>query len=623
MTPNTTYQLAESGGDPRYVQDDNRTNLQTNPLSTGSMTCVQIDALGNVIPGYSDGINGGVSVPLGYSVRCTAINRTAPLILIKHVINDNGGTAVAANWNLTATPTTPPAVPAGLVAQTVPGSEIANPANIIYVRPGQPYILTESALAGYTLTGISCVTSVNANPRALTNITLAANESGVCTYTNDDNPRLTLVKKVVNHAGTDITTAALAQQWTLTATGTGGFSGAGNTAAVTNQTVNPAQPYALSETTVPGYTNGTAWSCTGGGAFTAPNQIVLGNSTNATCTITNTEIQPTLILKKQVTGPRREPDLLRRLDADRDRFGLHHPDQRQAGGRGQRHQRAGELRNDLHLERIGRPGGLHERDAPGRAPAVAPSSARTRSLLGAGAIVTCTIINSLDFKPLTVDKTVTATYDRTYLWSIAKDVGQTSVTTTPGGNAIFHYTVTATPGTFQDSNWAMSGTITVTNANPVAVPATVTDVPTGVGGGVSCTVTGGAGATIPANSSTHVQLRLHVHQPAELHRRHQHRDRDLDPQRRRNGQQHRQAGDLRAGDRDEQDDPRPGQQDHRHLRRPGHRDLERRRHPDHLPLRPDPGRRRRRRVQRRTPTPRGSRRPTSRPSRRSTCASPT
>ncbi len=88
-------------------------------------------------------------------------------------------------------------------------------------------------------------------------------------------------------------------------------------------------------------------------------------------------------------------------------------------------------------------------------------------VLAPGQNVTCTIINSLNFKPLTVDKTVTATYDRTYLWTIAKDVGQTSVTTTPGGNAIFHYTVTATPNGFQDSNWAMTGTITVTNANPV------------------------------------------------------------------------------------------------------------------------------------------------------------
>ena len=138
VTPNTTYQLAESGGDPRYVQDDNRTNLQINPLSTGSMTCVQIDAHGDVIPGYSDGINGGVSVPLGYSVRCTATNRTAPLILIKHVVNDNGGTASAATWTLTATPTTPPAVPAGLFAQTVTGSDTGSTTNTIFVRPGQP-----------------------------------------------------------------------------------------------------------------------------------------------------------------------------------------------------------------------------------------------------------------------------------------------------------------------------------------------------------------------------------------------------------------------------------------------------------------------------------------------------
>ncbi len=216
MTPNITYQLAESGGDPRYVQDDNRTNLQTNPLSTGSMTCVQIDANGNVIAGYSDGINGGVSVPLGYSVRCTATNRTAPLILIKHVVNDNGGTATAASWNLTATPTTPPAVPAGLIAQTVPGAETPSAANTIFVRPGQPYTLTESTLAGYTLTGITCVTSVSATPRELTNITLAANESGVCTYVNNDQaPRLTLKKQVRDLDG-NLTPSA---DWTLTAVG--------------------------------------------------------------------------------------------------------------------------------------------------------------------------------------------------------------------------------------------------------------------------------------------------------------------------------------------------------------------------------------------------------------------
>ena len=114
--------------------------------------------------------------------------------------------------------------------------------------------------------------------------------------------------------------------------------------------------------------------------------------------------------------------------------------------------------------------------------------------------VTCTIVNRRNFQPLTVDKTVTASFHRTYLWTIAKNVGQTSVTAAPGGNAIFHYTVTATPNGFQDSNWAMTGTITVTNANPVSVPVTVTDLTAGLGGGATCTVAGSSG-TVPANDS--------------------------------------------------------------------------------------------------------------------------
>ncbi len=105
VTPDVVYQLAESGGDPRFVQVDNRTDLEINPLSTGSMDCVELDANGEVIPGFSDGINGGVTVPLGASVRCTATNQAATLALRKVVVNNSGGTAIPADWELTATPT--------------------------------------------------------------------------------------------------------------------------------------------------------------------------------------------------------------------------------------------------------------------------------------------------------------------------------------------------------------------------------------------------------------------------------------------------------------------------------------------------------------------------------------
>ena len=49
VTPNARYQLFETGGDPRYVQTDNRTNLQSNPLSTGSATCIRVDADGSAL----------------------------------------------------------------------------------------------------------------------------------------------------------------------------------------------------------------------------------------------------------------------------------------------------------------------------------------------------------------------------------------------------------------------------------------------------------------------------------------------------------------------------------------------------------------------------------------------
>ena len=106
VTPNARYQLFENGGDPRYLQTDDRTNLQSNPLSTGSATCIRVDANGAPVAGsgYSDGINGGVNVPLGFRVSCTFLNQTASLTLLKNVVNDNGGSTPASAWSLTATP---------------------------------------------------------------------------------------------------------------------------------------------------------------------------------------------------------------------------------------------------------------------------------------------------------------------------------------------------------------------------------------------------------------------------------------------------------------------------------------------------------------------------------------
>ncbi|HOQ53005.1 MAG TPA: hypothetical protein PLF56_05265, partial [Micropruina sp.] len=175
VTPGVTYQLRESGGPPEYAQIDNRTNLESNPLSTGSMTCIEIDANGVQISGFSDGINGGVQVPIGSRVKCTAINQTAELRLAKEVVNDNGGTAVPSDWTLTATPTG--TFPAGLPVVTRPGAPIDS-AQYVNVRPGVTYNLTESGLAGYQNTRLQC--QIDGPATDATSITLRPLQSGTC-----------------------------------------------------------------------------------------------------------------------------------------------------------------------------------------------------------------------------------------------------------------------------------------------------------------------------------------------------------------------------------------------------------------------------------------------------------
>ena len=211
VTPGAIYALSENTADPRYVQQAVGGAVAI-PGSTISWFCVQVNpTTGAVIPGFSDGLNGGVNVPAGFAVSCEARNQTAPLTLIKQVVNTHGGTAVPANWNLTATPTG--TVPPGLLAQTVPGSTAGQ---TIFVRPGQPYDLTESTLPGYTQTSLTCVTSTIGAPRELTSITLAPGESGVCTFVNTDQPaHLTLVKTVTNDNGG----TAQPTDWTLAAAG--------------------------------------------------------------------------------------------------------------------------------------------------------------------------------------------------------------------------------------------------------------------------------------------------------------------------------------------------------------------------------------------------------------------
>jgi hypothetical protein len=122
-------------------------------------------------------------------------------------------------------------------------------------------------------------------------IALANGQSATCTITNDDQaPSLTLVKTVVNNNGGTATASA----FTLTASGPTPLSGAGG---ATSGASFSAGTYALSEAGPSGYT-ASAWVCVGG--TQTGSTIALVNGQAATCTITNDDIQPKLIVIKHV-----------------------------------------------------------------------------------------------------------------------------------------------------------------------------------------------------------------------------------------------------------------------------------------------------------------------------------
>ena len=241
-----TYNLSESGGPAGYTQ----TSLTCSDSGSTQVT--------------------SVTLGLGEQVTCTFVNDdNAPsLTLVKEVVNDNGGTAVAADFTLTAA-----------------GYDAASP-------DAGTYNLSESGPAGYTQTSLTCSDSGSAQ---VTSVTLGLGEQVTCTFVNNDNaPKLHLRKIVTNDNGGSATVA----DFTLTADGatTNDISG---TSPVDSTGSLKADTFALSETNVSGYT-ASAWSCVGGSQNGANITLALGEE--ATCTITNDDQQSYVIVDKTVVN---------------------------------------------------------------------------------------------------------------------------------------------------------------------------------------------------------------------------------------------------------------------------------------------------------------------------------
>ena len=203
-----------------------------------------------------------------YTGRDFGNKRQPPrLTVIKHVVNDNGGTQTAADFQVTVDDpgTNPP---------SFPGAE--SPGTDVTVDPGS-YSVTEGAHDGYAVTySADCAG------------TLAAGESKTCTITNDDiAPVLTVVKHVVNDNGG--TQTADDFQITVDDPGTNPPSFPGAEAPGTDVTVDPGS-YTVTEGAHDGYAVTYSTDCAG--------TLAIGQT--KTCTVTNNDIAPTLTVIKNV-----------------------------------------------------------------------------------------------------------------------------------------------------------------------------------------------------------------------------------------------------------------------------------------------------------------------------------
>jgi hypothetical protein len=268
-----------------------------NVTETGAPTGYAFDGYTGDCADASNGplSGGGVTVGGGTTKTCTLTNNDNPphLTLVKVVTNNDGGTAVASNWTLSAT------------GSSRSFSGLGDSASIVsqLVTAGVSYTLAESAgPAGYTNGTTWVCTGTGIAASDATHVTVALGGSPTCTITNTDNPAtLTLVKEVTNNDGG----TAVASNWTLSATGSSrSFSGLGGSASIVSQPVTAGVSYTLAESAGPaGYTNGTTWVCTGTGiAASDATHVTVALGGSPTCTITNTDNPPHLTLVKVVTN---------------------------------------------------------------------------------------------------------------------------------------------------------------------------------------------------------------------------------------------------------------------------------------------------------------------------------
>jgi hypothetical protein len=191
------------------------------------------------------------------------------LTMVKLVTNNNGGSASAFAWTLSAN---------GPDSFNGSGPSVSSGPGLT----AGTYNLSESGPTGYKASDWSCEggTQVDGNT-----ITIAAGQAVTCTITNDDiAPTLTVTKTIINDNGGTVSDH---NAFGLKINGNPVLNNASNTLNAGN--------YTVSEDGLAGYQPGPWGSdCSSNGSIT----LAVGQ--NATCTITNNDIAPTITVFKTI-----------------------------------------------------------------------------------------------------------------------------------------------------------------------------------------------------------------------------------------------------------------------------------------------------------------------------------
>ncbi len=229
-----------------------------------------------------------------------AVIPNAEIVIVKEVINDDGGLLTVADFNIT---TNASAIAGALTFDggSTSGDTTTYTSNTLHVPPGD-YSLIEGDVVGYTPGTWECdVGTLNNDVHSAGSLSLTAGQVAECTIVNDDvQPQLTLTKLVTNDdgGGKDENDFGLTvAHGTVSDPATSGLP----VSVPANTTIT------ISELVDPGYTAG-AWECTdaGGAPVTLTNvgaatdtlQLLPGDEVE--CEIANDDIGPMLTLSKTV-----------------------------------------------------------------------------------------------------------------------------------------------------------------------------------------------------------------------------------------------------------------------------------------------------------------------------------